>query len=165
MGYSPWFDKISLSWYILQRTAPPPQTNIGRYCLDIRWLLFRLIRLTSPKINYIIILGSIVFYCATYTFFHLPNIKLDLLTIVCNVNWNSRVYLIYHLISLGFSIAYFDEIVPNFSTPNFSTSNMKKWPNFIVYLPADAVVVNYPWLHTVLWSHQCQDVESLPHLP
>lgn len=47
--------------------------------------LHRLIRLTSPNINYLIILGAIVFYCSAYTFFY-QETSAGVITVVCNVS-------------------------------------------------------------------------------
>ena len=47
---------------------------------------FRLVRLTSPNLNYFIIIGAVVFYSSVYTFFYVPQTSWNLVAIVCNVS-------------------------------------------------------------------------------
>ena len=48
--------------------------------------LFRLVRLTSPNLNYFIIVGAVVFYSSVYTFFYVPQTSWSLVVVVCNVS-------------------------------------------------------------------------------
>lgn len=47
---------------------------------------YRLIQLTSPNLNYVIIAGAIVMQCSSFSFFHLQGIGDKLLAAVCNVS-------------------------------------------------------------------------------
>lgn len=49
-------------------------------------LLCRLIRLTSPNLNYIVITGAIIIYSSVYTYFYIPQAPLKLVEVKCNVS-------------------------------------------------------------------------------
>ena len=49
-------------------------------------MIFRLVRLTSPTLNYIIIVGAIVIYSSVYTYFYIPGATKDLMVIECSVS-------------------------------------------------------------------------------
>ena len=58
---------------------------------------YRLVRLTSPNLNYFIIAGAVIFYSSVYTFFYVPQTSLEVVAIVCNVSRlnSSNMYFIF----------------------------------------------------------------------
>ena len=61
-------------------------TPIGYVVTIFRALFSRLIRLSSPNLNYITIVGAIIFYFAIYPFFSVEGTSPVLLDVTCSVS-------------------------------------------------------------------------------
>ncbi len=53
-------------------------------------LLYRLIRISSPKLNYIIVAGAIVLYVVVYLSV-IPTTSRDALSVLCNVSLSTNI--------------------------------------------------------------------------
>ena len=103
------------------------------YCIRA-WFTFRIVRLTSPNLNYLIIIGCLFIYISVYWYL-IPSTNTDVVLTSCCVSGLpfvfSHVYTVCHIFSfkLGFwEVAIFYSWVP--LLPNSKLHSTKNGINF-----------------------------------
>ena len=103
-------------------------------------IFFRIVKLSSPNLNYLIISGATLLYISVYMYvFTAGKDQLIIQTLICNVR-NVSV----------------KQIFPVYA------STCSYYETFVV--PTVTPVVLHTWLHSVLCCHISQDMEGISHL-
>ena len=97
-------------------------------------ITYRVVHLSNPKLNLLIILGAIVLYIDVY-FFVIPTTNQTVVTVFCNVTNNIN-----------------------------DLTNMYCCTGSNSFLFIDYSLVECSWILSLLWYHPCKDVSSLYHI-